>query len=204
MKAGALGPCRVHELRRVPTGRERGPDAVLGTYTTWWPNCWIVRRVRVSSPWASGSEFRGWSTTPASGATRSRSVARPSSAPAPRGEARPAGSRRARRQGRRRRRGELRCRGRAGDVAVPSDRHRHLGGDRSPRHRRSRRRVPGGRARAGAGCRPLVGARDGAGPLVTLEMTSSARAIAERYVRAAGEPIDGVTAGAVGEADDPR
>ena len=31
MKAGVLGPSRVHELRRVPTGRERGPDAVLGT-----------------------------------------------------------------------------------------------------------------------------------------------------------------------------
>jgi glucokinase len=31
MKAGALGPAGVYELRRVPTGRERGPTAVLAT-----------------------------------------------------------------------------------------------------------------------------------------------------------------------------
>jgi glucokinase len=31
MKAGVLGPAGCHELRRVPTARERGPDAVVTT-----------------------------------------------------------------------------------------------------------------------------------------------------------------------------
>lgn len=31
MKSGILGPSGLHELRRVPSGRERGPDAVLDT-----------------------------------------------------------------------------------------------------------------------------------------------------------------------------
>ena len=47
---------------------------------------------------------------------------------------------------------------------------------------------------------PTVGAPDGVAPLVTLEATSSARAIAERYARAAGIPLDSIGADAVARA----
>ena len=47
---------------------------------------------------------------------------------------------------------------------------------------------------------PAVGAPDGVDPLVTLERTSSARGIAERYARAAGFPVDSIGAEAVAAA----
>jgi glucokinase len=202
MKAGILGPAGVHDLRRVPTGRERGPDAVVDT----------LRDVAIEllrdcvreglDPVAVGiavpgivddqgvgrySVTLGWRDVPVR-VRLEESLSRPVLVEH-----------------------DVRA-GAAAEVAFGAAVGQGtalflpVGTGISAAIVRDGMVAPGDTFQAGELGQVLVpAARVGAASrddvLVTLEATSSARAIAERYARASGLPLDGsITAGTVARA----
>jgi glucokinase len=194
MKAGILGPAGVHDLRRVPTGRERGPDAVLETLRDVAAELLDDCAAEGLDPVAVGvavpgivddqgvgrySVTLGWRDLPVR-ARLEESLSRPvlvehdvragAAAEAAFGAA--AGERTA--------------------LFLP------VGTGISAAIVRDGVVAPGDTFQAGELGQvlvpaPRIGAATRDDALVTLEQTSSARAIAERYARACGRPLDGST-----------
>jgi glucokinase len=202
MKAGILGPAGVHDLRRVPTGRERGPDAVVDTLRDVAMDLLRDCIAEGLDPVAVGvavpgivddqgvgrySVTLGWRDLPVR-ARLEGSLSRPVLVEH-----------------------DVRA-GAAAEVAFGAAVGKRtalflpVGTGISAAIVRDGTVAPGDTFQAGELGQVLVpAARVGAASrddgLVTLEATSSARAIAERYARACGLPLDGsVTAGTVARA----
>jgi glucokinase len=202
MKAGILGPEGVHDLRRVPTGRERGPAAVLDRLREVAAELLDDCTSEGLDPVAVGvavpgivddqgvgrySVTLGWRDMPVR-ASLEQSLSRPvlvehdvragAAAESVFGAA--AGERTA--------------------LFLP------VGTGISAAIVRDGIVAPGDTFQAGELGQvmvpaPRVGAANRDDALVTLEQTSSARAIAERYARACDQPLDGpITAGTVARA----
>lgn len=201
MKAGILGPNGLYELRRVPSERDRGPDAVLdilvGVVTRLLARCGelgieaagvgvVVPGIVDDDGVGRFSVTMGWRDLPIGDRLR-EAVAAPVF---------------------------VGHDVRAGAVAeaafgAAADERTSLflpiGTAISAAIIRGGVIVAGDTFQAGElgqvlVAAPAVGARDGVDPLVTLEESSSARGIAERYARAAGIPFDSVGADAVAAA----
>ncbi len=201
MKAGILGPNGLYELRRVPSERERGPDAVLdilvGVVTRLLARCdelevdpagvgvvvpgivddGGVGRFSVTMGWRDlpiGDRLRGAVSMPVFVGHDVRAGAVAESAFGAAADERTS-------------------------LFLP------IGTGISAAIIRDGVIVAGDTFQAGElgqvlVAAPAVGARDGVEPLVTLEESSSARGIAERYARAAGIPFDSVGADVVAAA----
>lgn len=202
MKAGILGPGGVHDLRRVPTGRERGPEAVLGTMHDVAAQLLDDCAARGLEPVAVGvavpgivddqgvgrySVTLGWRDLPVR-ARLEESLSRPVLVEH-----------------------DVRA-GAAAEVAFGAAVGQRttlflpVGTGISAAIVRDGMVAPGDTFQAGELGQvlvpaPHVGMASRDDVLVTLEATSSARSIAERYARARGLPLDGsVTAGTVARA----
>lgn len=201
MKAGILGPNGLYELRRVPSERERGPDAVLdilvGVVTRLLARCdelgldpagvgvvvpgivddGGVGRFSVTMGWRDlpiGDRLRGAVSMPVFVGHDVRAGAVAEAAFGAAADERTS-------------------------LFLP------IGTGISAAIIRDGVIVAGDTFQAGElgqvlVAAPAVGAGDGVDPLVTLEESSSARGIAERYARAAGIPFDSVGADVVAAA----